>query len=189
MALFRTTEPAIEPVSLVEARRHLRLDDESEDVFLEALIRAARQEVENATGLALIKQHWRLTLDRLPHSGLVSLHKHPVVQVLSVTVYGADGEAGLVAPGDYVLDPHSRPARLHFSTAPTSALSMNGIEIDFSAGFGQAGADVPDLIRRAMLMLVAHWYEFRLSFGAADQPASYPSGYDRLIAGYRLRRL
>jgi uncharacterized phiE125 gp8 family phage protein len=48
---------------------------------------------------------------------------------------------------------------------------------------------VLDLLRRAILLLVAHWYEFRASFGPNDQPVGYPVGYERLIAGYRLRRL
>ena len=66
---------------------------------------------------------------------------------------------------------------------------MNGVEIDFTAGFGEAGADVPDLLKRAILLLVGHWYEFRAGFGPADQPVSYPAGYERLIAFYRAGRL
>lgn len=66
---------------------------------------------------------------------------------------------------------------------------MNGVEIDFTAGFGEAGTDVPDLLRRAILLLAAHWYEFRTGFGPEDQPVSYPPAYERLIAGYRERRL
>jgi uncharacterized phiE125 gp8 family phage protein len=65
---------------------------------------------------------------------------------------------------------------------------MNGIEIDFTAGFGEAGTDVPDLLRRAILALVAHWYEFRGVYDAG-QPVSYPAGYDRMISSYRARRL
>ena len=45
------------------------------------------------------------------------------------------------------------------------------------------------LLRRAILLLVAHWYEFRAEFGAGDQPVSYPAGYERMIAGYKARRL
>jgi uncharacterized phiE125 gp8 family phage protein len=48
---------------------------------------------------------------------------------------------------------------------------------------------VPDLLRRAILLLVAHWYEFRAGFGPDDQPASYPAGYERMVAGYRAGRL
>ena len=106
-----------------------------------------------------------------------------------MTAYGTEGEASLVDPADYQLDTLSRPARLHFEARPEPLRIMNGIEIDFSAGFGEAGTDVPDLLRRAILLLVAHWYEFRAQFEPADQPVSYPAGYDRMIASYRDRRL
>ncbi|MCO5147009.1 MAG: head-tail connector protein [Aquamicrobium sp.] len=189
MTLFRTVAPAAEPVTLSEAKRTLRLDHDSEDELIGGLIRAAREEVEASCGLALIDQSWRLALDRMPRSGRVLLRRHPVREVLSVTVYGSEGEASLVDPASYRLDGTSRPARLHFRAVPAPGVAMNGIEIDFSAGFGEAGTDVPDLLKRAMLVLVAHWYEFRASFSGADQPVSFPPGYERLIAPWRSRRL
>lgn len=189
MTLFRTVEPAVEPVTLVEARQHLRIDHDSEDELISGLIRAAREEVEAATGLALINQSWRLALDAPPCSGLVRLRRGPVRAVTSITVYGGEGEGSLVDPADYQLDALSRPARLHFRRRLEPALVMNGIEIDFEAGFGEAGTDVPDLLKRAMLTLAAHWYEFRAGYGANDQPVSFPEGYERLIAPYRMRRL
>ena len=189
MTLFRTVAPAAEPVSLSEAKRTLRLDHDTEDELIGGLIAAAREEVEASCGLALIDQSWRLCLDRLPRSGRALLRRHPVREVLSVTVYGGDGEASLVDPGSYQLDGAGRPARLHFHATPTPGMAMNGIEIDFSAGFGEAATDVPDLLKRAILVLVAHWYEFRAGFGAGEQPVSFPPGYERLIAPWRSRRL
>ncbi len=189
MALFRTVGPEAEPVTLADAKAHLRLDHDGEDGLIEGLIRAAREEVEASCGLALIAQDWRLTLDRVPRSGTVAIRRHPVVEILSVTVYGADGEASLLQPQGLALDRASRPARLHFADVPQPRIAMNGIEIDFRAGFGEAGTDVPDLLKRAMLALVAHWFEFRATFGAESQPVSYPAGYDRLIAPWRPGRL
>lgn len=189
MTLFRTVEPAVEPVTLAEAKAHLRLAHDSEDTLISGLIRAARDEVERSAGLALIDQSWRLALDRWPRHGTALLAKHPVRQVLSVTAYGPDGEASLIDPADYQLDTLSRPGRLHFSAERPPLRAMNGIEIDFTAGFGESGPDVPDLLKRAMLVLVAHWFEFRAAFGAGDQPVSLPAGYERMLAGYRARRL
>ena len=54
MTLFRTGEPEAEPVTLAGVKAHLRLDHDSEDGLLSGLIRAARDEVERATGTALI---------------------------------------------------------------------------------------------------------------------------------------
>ena len=63
MTLFRTVEPALEPVTLAEAKAHMRLGHDSEDALIAGLIRAARDEVERTTGTALIDQDWRLALD------------------------------------------------------------------------------------------------------------------------------
>ena len=189
MTLVRTVAPAAEPVTLAEAKAFLRLSTSSEDELLAGLIRAAREDLERATGLALIEQDWRLAIDELPRSDMVCLQRHPVREILSVTVYGSEGEASLVDPADYQSDLASRPARLLFATRPTIARAMNGLEIDFRCGFGEAGPDVPDTLRRAILVLVAHWYEFRAGYGPADQPVSYPPQYERLISGYRDRRL
>ncbi|WP_274629677.1 head-tail connector protein [Arvimicrobium flavum] len=189
MTLFRTVEPAVEPVTLAEAKAHLRLDHDSEDGLVSGLIRAARDEVERSTGLALIDQTWRLVLDRWPRSGCAAITKHPVKAILSVTAYGPDGEASLVDPGTYQFDGLSRPARLHLEADTAPLRAMNGIEVDFSAGFGESGPDVPDLLKRTILLLVAHWFEFRGTFGPGDQPVSFPVGYERMISGYRTRRL
>lgn len=189
MTLIRTGAPALEPVTLVDAKAHLRIAHSSEDGLISGLIRAAREDVERTTGTALIDQTWRLVLDRWPVDNVVMLARHPVRQLLSVTIFGSEGEASIVNPAAYQLDTLSRPARIHFDSAPERLRAINGVEIDFRAGFGEAGTDVPDLLKRAMLLLVAHWYEFRTSFGPDDQPVSYPGGYDRLLAGYRARRL
>lgn len=189
MTFVRTTEPSVEPITLSEAKANLRIDHDSEDALIEALICAAREEVEASAGLALIDQDWRRVLDCLPASGRLLLHRHPVKAITSITLYGSEGEASLLDPSDYQLDALSRPARVHILKQPLQFRAMNGVEVDFSAGFGESGADVPDLIKRAMHVLVAHWFEFRASFGAADQPVSFPDAYQRLIGPYRMRRL
>ena len=189
MTLFRTVDPAAEPVTLADVKAHLRLAHDSEDTLLEGLIRAAREDLERATGIALIDQSWRLALDTWPSQGCALLTVHPVREILSVTAYGTEGEASLIDPADYQLDILSRPARLHFEKRPAPLRIFNGIEIDFAAGHGEAGTDVPDLLKRAILMLVGHWYEFRAEFDATDQPVSYPAAYERIVASHRSRRL
>lgn len=189
MTLIRTGAPEAEPVTVADAKAMLRLAGSTEDELIGGLIRAAREDVERSTGMALIDQTWRLALDALPASDCAMLARHPVREILSVTTYGSEGEAMLVDPADYQADLSSRPARLMFLKRPMQLRAMNGIEIDFRAGFGEAGTDVPDLLKRAILVLVAHWYEFRASYGPDDQPVSYPPSYERMIAPYRDRRL
>ncbi len=189
MTLIRTVDPVAEPVTLAEAKAHLRIDHGDDDDLLAGLVRAARQEVERSTGMALLAQSWRLVLDDWPQNGCVLVRIHPLREVQSITAFGSEGEGSVIDPDTYQVDAVSRPARIHF-TAPVAPLrAMNGLEIDFTAGFGEAGTDVPDPLKRAILLLVAHWYEFRAGYGPADQPVSYPAGFDRIVAGYRAGRL
>ena len=189
MTLFRTIAPSIEPVTIVEAKTHLRVEHDGEDELIGLLIRAAREEVEAQTGLALLAQGWRLTLDAWPRDGVVLIRKHPVTEISEVTVYGPGGDPETLPGSAWHFDPRSRPARLALSDTSMALRRLNGIEIDFIAGFGESGPDVPDSLRRAVLLLVAHWYEFRAAFDAARQPVSIPSGFSRLVASWRSGRL
>jgi uncharacterized phiE125 gp8 family phage protein len=189
MALFKITEPALEPVTVAEARGWLRITHTSEDTLIADLISAARQDVENQTGLSLISQQWRMTMDNWPDGDMIELPRGPVTGIAAVTVYAANGTPSTAPVAEYLLDIRSDPARLLFERRANPGRRINGIEIDFSAGFGATGTNVPDMLIRAILLLVAHWYEFRGAFRASDQPVSYPDGYLPLLRPYRKVRL
>lgn len=61
-ALERIADPDIEPITLLEAKRHVRafLDLTNDDADIDQLITVAREWVEDYTGRALIDQSWRL---------------------------------------------------------------------------------------------------------------------------------
>lgn len=189
MTIAELLPPAVEPVTLAEAKAHLRLDAADEDALVLALIRAAREYLEAATGLCLIARPLRLYLDDWPETRVIGIARGPVQTIETVTVYDL---AGLPVEADlagYVLDGAARPARLVLPQRPETARAVNGIEIDFTAGFGESGADVPDGLKRALLLHVAAMFELRGVLATADQPGTVPAGYDRLVAPYRLRRL
>ena len=66
MAIRRTEDAAAEPITLEEAKRHLRVDLTFEDDDIETWITAARQDAEDFQGRAWITQTWMLTLDHFP---------------------------------------------------------------------------------------------------------------------------
>jgi uncharacterized phiE125 gp8 family phage protein len=181
--------PAAEPLTLAEVKSHLRLDGSAEDALLTSLITAARQYLEAGTGLALITRTLRVYLDGWPADGLIQLAIAPLQTLESVTVYDAAGNPQTVPLDGHVLDAAAMPARLFLASQPMSARPLNGIEIDVTAGFGNTGADVPDTLKRAMLMHVALMYELRGAIAEGMQPAAVPAGYDRLISPYRPARL
>ena len=189
MTIAELLPPAVEPVTLAEAKAHLRLDAADEDALLSALVRVAREHLEAATGLCLITRPLRLYLDDWPETRVIQIARGPVQAIESVTLYDAGGEEVSWPVEGHVLDRQARPARLLMKRGEGVARAINGIEIDFSAGFGESGAEVPDVLKRAMLMHVAQMFAFRGAVATADQPAGIPDGYDRLIAPFLMRRL
>lgn len=182
MTMTLIKPPALEPVTLAEVRQFLRLADNSEDALLTSLIKAARETLEAQTGLVLINQTFRFYVDGWPARGLIKLGKYPVRSIVSITAYRENGEPVFIAEHDLHLEAAARPARLHIASRIGEADSL---DIDFIAGFGETGADVPDALRHAILTLVAHWYEFRGVYGAAQQPVSYPAAFERAIGLWR----
>ncbi|EJN01411.1 phage head-tail connector protein [Phyllobacterium sp. YR531] len=182
MTMTLIKPPALEPVTLVEVRQFLRLADNNEDELLEGLVKAARETLETQTGLALINQTFRLYIDQWPSRGLIRIGKYPLQSLGPVTAFGDDGSPSVIAEHDLHLETASRPARLYIASRAGNA---GALEVDFVAGFGETGKDVPDALRHAILTLVAHWYEFRGVYGAVQQPVSYPPAFERVIGLWR----
>jgi uncharacterized phiE125 gp8 family phage protein len=191
MALVLTAAPAAEPISLAEAKAHLRLDADDEDALLTALIVAARMFVEKTLGLALITQGCAYYLDFWPRSSCVTLPIFPVQDVDAVTLHDANGGATELDAEAYAVDVLSQLARLVLKGASPSVVAreLNAFEIAFTAGYGDAASDVPAPIRHALLLLVAHWFERRepvmLGAGAQEVPTTIAG----LLLPYRRVRL
>ena len=170
--------PAAEPVLLTEAKAHLRVDGAAEDELIGGLIVAARMGVETATRRMLIAQSWRLHLTRWARMGL-PLPIQPVLVVDAVRAFDAAGAASVLAPAAYEVNVSRTEILL---LAPSGARRY---EVDLTAGYGSSGLAVPQPLRLAMLMLIAHWYENRGAVLVGSAAEAMPEGFRELIAPYR----
>lgn len=205
------TAPAEEPVTAAELRAHLR-DVSDADSVLERLIKAAREYFEEATGLALVSQARRLTLDCWPlgqgGDGLgwwdgerdgaligtaprfLELPRAPLISVESVKTYDTAGAATTFASGNYYVDVGSRPGRLTLNagaTWPIPTRPAAGIEINYTAGHADAAA-VPATFGLAILQIAGHWCENR-ELMDYDGPAKVPMQAERIISKFRIAKL
>jgi uncharacterized phiE125 gp8 family phage protein len=179
----------VEPVTLAEAKAHLRIDGDDEDALIGSLIIAARRHVEAATGLVLIAQGWSHFLDRWPQAPELELPLAPLRAIDEVRVYGEDDEASVIDPAHYYADTTARPPRLVLRRDrlwPVPGRVANGIEIKVEAGFGENPEDVPEDLRAAILRLLAYWFEMR---GDDEGPANPPLGVGMLLKPFRELRL
>jgi uncharacterized phiE125 gp8 family phage protein len=191
MALVMTAAPATEPISLAEAKAHLRVDATDEDALIGSLISAGRLLVERTMGLALITQGWSYYLDHWPQSCCISLPLAPVQAVSAVTLYDADDAPTVFDAGSYAVDVMSEPARsvLQGATPSVATRVFNGFKVAFTAGFGDAAEDVPAPIRHAVTLLVAHWFERREPVVLGAGPQEVPATVAGLLQPYRRVRL
>ncbi len=192
MPLVLSAGPEVEPVSLAEAKAHLRIDGTDEDILIGSLIVTSRLHIEAEMGLALVTQGWSWFTDAWPRGASLTLPLRPVQSIAAVRTYDDAGVATTLSPDAYFLDGAGKPARLVRQGAlawPKPGRIANGIEIALVAGYGDAAADVPEPIRHAILLLVAHWHEHRspLEVGPLAQPP--PDMVEKLLKPYRAMRL
>lgn len=190
MTVLLISPPAVEPVSLVEAKAHLRLTGGDDDDYLAALIAAARIRVETVTRRVLIDQTWRVYRDDWPADARVDLPLTPVRSIAEIIAYDADGRPTVLGADRWRLDAAASPARLALLGAPpATAATFNGLEIDVVAGYGPSGLDVPQPLRLAIMMLVARWFESREGVATGLVPSSIAGPFEALVAPYRVMRL
>jgi uncharacterized phiE125 gp8 family phage protein len=174
-SLTRAAQPVVEPVSLADAKTHLRVDTESDDDHILALITAAREWCENYTQRTFIHTQWTMTFDTFPWE--IELPRPPVAvasgnTATTITYAMETGGTATLATSEYRVDRTSEPGvirTVYAGTWPSHLLDRNSISVTWWGGYGEDGTKVPKVVRSAILMLVAYWYERRL---AADQVAA-----------------
>ena len=183
MPLQLITPPALEPVTLADAKLHLRVDTTDDDALITTLITAARARAEWHSGRAFVTQDWMLWRDCWAE--LVEIPLPPLQAVTAVNVYAPDGTATAIDPSNYTIDTASQPARLLFGCIPPVALrAINAVSVAFSAGYGDAANDVPAPVREAILEITAELYVHR-----GDGPEEISLAAQTLLAPYRVFNL
>ncbi|MGD9644058.1 MAG: head-tail connector protein [Elusimicrobiales bacterium] len=156
--------PTEEPVSLAEAKNHLRVDVADDDGLISALIAAAREYCEAFQNRAYVTQTWQLWLDAWPEGNEIRIPRPPLQAVNAIKYYGADGAEYTLAPADYLVDTQSEPGRLVLAPGrgwPSVTLRpASAVCVEFVAGYG-APNKVPQRVKQAILLLVGHWYDTR----------------------------
>lgn len=207
----RTVAPAVEPVTLAEAKAHCKIDASDEDAYITALITAAREMVCTLTGRSLINETWTATLDAWPAvdalhdwwdgvregpisqlaASYVELTKAPNVAITSVNLLDEDNAATLwAATGYYLVDNHGygRLTLRRGQVWPIPLRDAGAIVITFTAGYGASAASVPFALKHAIMLLVSHWFENRMPASECASSKLMPAGLGSILASYRLSR-
>jgi uncharacterized phiE125 gp8 family phage protein len=174
---------ATEPITLDEAKLHLRVDSAADNVLITALIATARLLAERYTGRVLITTVMEMVYDDADES--FELPYPPLKELTKIETISDAGVITEVSSAIYDVNLSTNtPGRVKLkngNTWPTHRGFASFI-VTFKAGYGDTAADVPDLIKQAILQTIAHLYENR---SAQDMPA----GAKALLASYRVYTL
>ena len=155
------TAPAVEPVTLTEAKQHLRVDIDDDDTYIEALIVAARQYAEEYLDRALISQQLAVRMDTFPYE--FELPRPPMATSGTLTTtavtYALDpGSASTAVPttttlstSQYRVDRDDTPGRIrtvYNGTWPSHLSDPNAVTVTWWAGYGSSTSDVPQAMQR-----------------------------------------
>lgn len=185
MSAIILVPPTAEPLSVAEAKAFLRVDHDDDDAVIAALIAAARGHLEALTRRALLLQTWRVVLDRWPADGRVRLRIGPLRAVLAARVFDAAGEAHAIDTEVFVVDAAADLIASPCWALPAPGRDIAGIALDVELGFGALASDVPEPLRQALRLLVAHWYENRGIAAIGGSVAMLPANVTALAAPYR----
>ena len=204
MPLQLITPAAQEPVSILEARQHLRVDFDDDDALISVLISAARQAAETLTGRQFITARWKLVLDSFPGPSLMGvpagvpftlpghailLTKGPVQSVVAVNYLDMAGVLQTMPAANYAQDLFCEPARItpvFGQIWPIPLPQIGAVSVTFDAGYG-APEQVPEGIKSWIKLRVGSLYAHREDLAALSRGRIEPLPFlDGLLDPYRM---
>ncbi len=192
MILVELTEVPDTVLPVARLKEHLRLgtgfsDDDVQDALLAGFLRAAIAAIEGRTGKVLVGRTYAMTVNAWRRAERQPFPVAPVTSVISVTLIDAEGVAATLPAGTWRLDADAvRPCLVIPGFLPPIPTGGSA-RIIFEAGLGPDWAKVPSDLTQAVLMLAAHYHEFRHE--TALSAGCMPFGVTALIDRYRPIRL
>lgn len=160
------TPPAAEPITLEEAKAHLRVVVADDDNYITGLITAARMMVEQRTQRAMMPQTIAIGLDKfcpvvqLPRAPFIySLATPPVV----IKYFDENGDLQTLAESVYHVNKYVEPAEVSLVAGqswPSITPQPGGVTMEYQAGYADA-ASVPGPLKQWMLLAIGAMYDNR----------------------------
>jgi len=195
MAVRLITPPAAEPVTLTEAKAHLRVDHSEDDALISSLISASRVYCEQFTARAFITQTWEYVVDAFPTNEIM-LPMPPLQSVVSIKYDDGAGVEQTLDITEYEVDTVSQPGWVVPVTTGWPAVwdSINSVRIRFVAGYDPGtdspidlAANVPHSLKAAILLHVGQLYAQREDIVVGTTVTRVPTGgVEHLLRQFRV---
>lgn len=184
------TAPTTEPISSIEAKLYLKVDDTTDDNLIASLIKAVRQACEKYTGRQLVTATLEASFDEFPDEDeeyTFELYGCPVSKINTIKYYDSSDVQQTLAASVYLADFVSEPCRVTLAVNqswPSLSGRINGVVINYESGYG-AAASVPDAIKAGLYLHLGHLYANRQNV-TKEKMSELPMGTKSLYDLYRV---
>ena len=193
MMLIEETTVPDEALPVEQFKSHLRQGtgfgvDDLQTAVRKGFLSAAIAAIEARTGKVLISRtfSWRLAGWR-DRSGQ-GLPVAPVTTILQVTLGNVEDVETDIAISQFRLEQDFQRPRLRPVGSALPMVTTGGwVRIRFTAGFATGWDELPADLAQAVLLLAAHYYEYRNETALSD--GCMPFGVTSLVQRYRPMRL
>ncbi len=183
------TAPTVEPVALADMKSFARVGTTADDGLITSLIKASRQWCEQFTGRVFVFQTWRLWVSCAPRKREILLPRAPLASITQILSYDEQDQSSEWDTDNVTVDTAHIPGRIVLKESfvwPQFQRSANSMMIDYVAGYGSAGTDVPEALKIAIMQLAIHWYENREAVLANESAYRVPLTVEALLQSYRI---
>lgn len=180
------TPPSVSLLTRDEAKQFARIDGDDENELIDTLVWGASRRLDGPSGLmrrALITQVLEIRLDTFPSgTNEIPLPAPPLITLDSVKYIDVGGVEQTLSTSVYTTiggSPNISSVILAYGQSwPYPQIRSEAVRLRFTAGYGPAAANVPEPIRLAARILVAHWFDNR------DKMGEVPGEVTGLISQY-----
>lgn len=191
MKLVELTTIPSAAVPVTGFKDHLRLgsgfsDDGLQDETLGGFLRAAMAAIEARTGKVLIERDFSWNASTWSNGERQPLPLAPVTSLLAIVQVDRFGVETVLSVSDMILEEDMQRPSITALDGLLPSIPVGGsVRIEMRAGFGSTWNDLPADLAQSVMMLAAHFYEYRHE----SATASLPYGVAALIERYRTVRL
>ncbi|SLN54492.1 head-tail connector protein [Roseisalinus antarcticus] len=192
MLIEETTVPQ-SALPVAEFKDHLRLgtgfgEDDLQDAVLESYLRAAMAAIEARTGKILIERSFSWSVTFWRDQTAQTLPVAPVSAMEDFAIVDRGGQETGADLADIQLAPDMQRPRIRATHGCLPSIPAGGfVQMRFIAGFGPEWSDLPADLAQAVMMLAAHYYDYRHEAGLSG--GALPYSVNALIERYRTVRL
>ena len=166
MQVQQLTYPATTVITLEEAKNHLRVDTNLEDMLIMDCIRSATSMIEAYTNRILISSTYTAFLDEAEIAEKTPFELrgyYPITEISSIEYYNISGIWATISSADYSKDIIGHVARIYFTKLPqVKANTLNTYKINFTAGYTDRDK-IPYEIIGWVKIITGFYYESRQS--------------------------